>query len=390
MTVGYVDDVGRVIHISQSQRKAITSREERASTIQCAICFACGVTDTGASAMRRLYKQPVKAILHVVILPTSFTMNSTAEDRYRTAPSRRSLGDVYLLQECVFGPGYFSSCPRTKEERDQQLLIYCTRFLPSPIFNMERLMPTNREAQKKYLPFPLDEEKPEPTSMMPEEPKEEEMKEAMKYWEVEEMEVDEAEDTKRKEEDNAEDTKGKKEDNAEDTKGKKEDKAEDTKGKKEDKAEDTKEKKEDKAEDTKGKKQDKAEDTKRKKEDEAEDTKGKKEDKAEDTKEKKQDKAEGTKGKKEDKAEDTKGKKEDKAEDTKAKEEHKAEDTKGKEDEKKSEAKEEKKSNWARRVENQPAGRHKIRHRSILKYINTNLRGRRNIIWTILLKSMRR
>ncbi|XP_077137762.1 uncharacterized protein LOC143803886 [Ranitomeya variabilis] len=109
--------------------------------------------------------------------------------------------DVYLSQECVFGPGYFSYCPRIKEERDQQLMIYCIIFLPSPVFNMERLMPTNREAQKKYLPYPLDEAKPEPTSMMSEDLKEEEMKmskEAMKFREVKELEKDEAEDTMEK------------------------------------------------------------------------------------------------------------------------------------------------------------------------------------------------
>ncbi|XP_077113874.1 uncharacterized protein LOC143769198 [Ranitomeya variabilis] len=66
-----------------------------------------------------------------------FSMATTGEDEYRMAASRGSLGDFYLRQECVFGPGYFSSYPCTKEEREQQLLIYCTRFLPSPIFKME-------------------------------------------------------------------------------------------------------------------------------------------------------------------------------------------------------------------------------------------------------------
>ncbi|XP_077112917.1 uncharacterized protein LOC143768114 [Ranitomeya variabilis] len=132
---------------------------------------------------------------------------------------------------------------------------------------MERLMPTNREAQKKYLPFPLDEEKPEPTSMTPEEPEEEEMempKDAMKYRELKEFDEDEAEDTKEEEEE---------------------------------------------------------------------------------------------------------------------------------EDEKTSEVKKEvvqKNSNLSRRVQKQPTRRQKIRQRSILHYVNTNLRGRRNIIWTILLKPMRR
>ncbi|KAM4023836.1 uncharacterized protein ACNLHF_024775 [Anomaloglossus baeobatrachus] len=60
--------------------------------------------------------------------------------------------------------------PSTKEEAEDQLLIYSARFLPSPIFNMERLMPTNREAQEKYLPFPLHEKKPQPPSVMPEPP----------------------------------------------------------------------------------------------------------------------------------------------------------------------------------------------------------------------------
>ncbi|XP_077113277.1 uncharacterized protein LOC143768481 [Ranitomeya variabilis] len=193
---------------------------------------------------------------------------ATTEDIYRISLSRGSLGDFYLRQECVFGPGYFSSYPSTKEEREQQLPIYCTRFLPSPIFNMERLMPTNREAQKKYLPFPLDEEKPEPISMMPEEPEEEEMempKDAMNYREVKEFEEDEAEYTEEEEEEE--------------------------------------------------------------------------------------------------------------------------------EDEKISEAKKEvvqENSNSSRRVQKQPARRQKIRQRSILHYVNTNLRGRRNIIWTILLKPMRR
>ncbi|XP_069611779.1 uncharacterized protein [Ranitomeya imitator] len=128
---------------------------------------------------------------------------ATTEDIYRKALSHGSLWDFYLRQECMFGPGYFSSYPSTKEEREQQLLIYCTRFLPSPIFNMGRLMLTNREAQKKYLPFPLDQEKPGPTSMAPEEPEEEmEMpKDAMKYWEVKEFDEEEAEDTEEKKED---------------------------------------------------------------------------------------------------------------------------------------------------------------------------------------------
>ncbi|XP_077113864.1 uncharacterized protein LOC143769183 isoform X2 [Ranitomeya variabilis] len=194
-----------------------------------------------------------------------FSMATTGEDEYRMAASRGSLGDFYLRQECVFGPGYFSSYPCTKEEREQQLLIYCTRFLPSPIFKMERLMPTNREAQKKYLPFPLDDEKPEPTSM-PEEPKEEEMempKDAMKYRDIKVFDEDEAEDMEETEE----------------------------------------------------------------------------------------------------------------------------------EDEKASEVKKEvvqENSNSTRRVQKQPARRQKIRQQSILQYVTTNLRGRRNIIWTILLKAMRR
>ncbi|XP_077155869.1 uncharacterized protein LOC143818463 [Ranitomeya variabilis] len=74
---------------------------------------------------------------------------------------------------------------------------------------MERLMPTNREAQKKYLPFPLDEDKPERTSMAPEQTNEEEKKMskvAMKYREVKELEEDKAEDTKGKEEEGDEKT----------------------------------------------------------------------------------------------------------------------------------------------------------------------------------------
>ncbi|XP_044127328.1 synaptic vesicle glycoprotein 2A-like [Bufo gargarizans] len=93
-------------------------------------------------------------------------MISSILDEYRIGAGRTSLEDIYCLQHCIYGLTPFITYPRTVEERDQQRLIYCMRFLPSPIFKMERLMPTNREAQRKYLPFPLEEEDPEPTLMM--------------------------------------------------------------------------------------------------------------------------------------------------------------------------------------------------------------------------------
>ncbi|KAM4022187.1 uncharacterized protein ACNLHF_027419 [Anomaloglossus baeobatrachus] len=83
---------------------------------------------------------------------------------------------------------HFSSCPSTKEETEDQLLIYRTRFLPSPIFNMEHLMLTNREAQEKYLPFPLYQKRPEPSSATPEEQNEEVITEQMEYQEMKDLE----------------------------------------------------------------------------------------------------------------------------------------------------------------------------------------------------------
>ncbi|KAM4023593.1 uncharacterized protein ACNLHF_028263 isoform 1-T2 [Anomaloglossus baeobatrachus] len=151
-------------------------------------------------------------------------MELSMNEIYKMARSCSSMEDVYRRQECIFGSGYLSSCPSTKEEAENQLLIYSTRFLPSPIFKMERLMPTNREAQEKYLPFPLYEERPELQSVTPEEEiagpmevtdqeeseKEDTKKtpqqrnevvisEPMKYQEVKDFEEDEKEDTKKKE-----------------------------------------------------------------------------------------------------------------------------------------------------------------------------------------------
>ncbi|KAM4023556.1 uncharacterized protein ACNLHF_028233 [Anomaloglossus baeobatrachus] len=129
--------------------------------------------------------------------------------------------DVYHRRHCIFGSGYVSYCPSTREEAENQLLIYSTRFLPSPIFNMERLMPTNREAQKKYLPYPLYEGRPEPPSWTPEPPSwtpeppswtpeppswtpeppswtpEEQNEEIMEPMEVKDQEESEKEDTKK-------------------------------------------------------------------------------------------------------------------------------------------------------------------------------------------------
>ncbi|XP_040267934.1 uncharacterized protein LOC120982082 [Bufo bufo] len=93
-------------------------------------------------------------------------MISPILDEYRIRAGRTSLEDIYCLQHCIYGLTPFITYPRTVEERDQQRLIYCMKFLPSPIFKMERLMPTNPEAQRKYLPFPLEEEDPEPALMM--------------------------------------------------------------------------------------------------------------------------------------------------------------------------------------------------------------------------------
>ncbi|XP_075699604.1 uncharacterized protein LOC142664421 [Rhinoderma darwinii] len=94
--------------------------------------------------------------------------------------------DLKLKQQPLSGPQSVTgqrrvkldvAYPSTTEERDLQRLIYCTKFLPSPIFKMERLMPTNREAQRKYLPWPWDEEEPKPTSShLCEDLKEEEVK----------------------------------------------------------------------------------------------------------------------------------------------------------------------------------------------------------------------
>ncbi|XP_075705493.1 uncharacterized protein LOC142730627 [Rhinoderma darwinii] len=93
------------------------------------------------------------------------------------AAGSRSLEDIYRQQESAFGLRPFITYPSTTEERVLQRLIYCTKFLPSPIFKMERLMPTNRETQRKYLPWPWDEEEPKPTSShLCEDLKEEEVK----------------------------------------------------------------------------------------------------------------------------------------------------------------------------------------------------------------------
>ncbi|KAM4027323.1 uncharacterized protein ACNLHF_023108 [Anomaloglossus baeobatrachus] len=128
-------------------------------------------------------------------------MELSMNEIYKMARSRSSMEDVYSHQECVFGSGYLSSCPSTKEKAENQLLIYSTRFLPSSIFKMERLMPTNRKAQEKYLPFPLHEKRPElpsvtpePPSVMPEEQNQEEIMEPM---EVTDQEESEKEDTKK-------------------------------------------------------------------------------------------------------------------------------------------------------------------------------------------------
>ncbi|XP_071983617.1 uncharacterized protein [Engystomops pustulosus] len=89
----------------------------------------------------------------------SFAMESEVSRIYRRAQ------EIFRSSDCLFGPGVFSAHPSTQEERDLQLLIYATRFLPSPLYNMDRLMPTNREAQKKYLPWPWDDEEPAPVML---------------------------------------------------------------------------------------------------------------------------------------------------------------------------------------------------------------------------------
>ncbi|KAM4043348.1 uncharacterized protein ACNLHF_013673 [Anomaloglossus baeobatrachus] len=72
---------------------------------------------------------------------------------------------------------------------------------------MERLMPTNCEAQKQYLPFPLYEKRPEPPSVTPEEQNEEEITEPMAYLEEKDLKEDEK-DKKKKEKKDLEDTQG--------------------------------------------------------------------------------------------------------------------------------------------------------------------------------------
>ncbi|XP_071989289.1 uncharacterized protein [Engystomops pustulosus] len=92
-------------------------------------------------------------------MDAAFAMDSEVSRFYRRAQ------EIYRSQDCLFGPGVLSANPSTQEERNLQLLIYAARFLPSPLYNMDRLMPTNREAQKKYLPFPLDDEEPAPVML---------------------------------------------------------------------------------------------------------------------------------------------------------------------------------------------------------------------------------
>ncbi|XP_075705492.1 uncharacterized protein LOC142730625 [Rhinoderma darwinii] len=142
-------------------------------------------------------------------------LNSTVQDGYRMAAGSRSLEDIYRQQESAFGLGPFITYPSTTEERDLQRLIYCTKFLPSPIFKMEHLMPTNREAQRKYLPWPWDEEEPKPTSShLCEDLKEEEVKkEEGEAEEREEEQVQEDHEEEDKEEEDKEEEDKEEEDN---------------------------------------------------------------------------------------------------------------------------------------------------------------------------------
>ncbi|XP_075699678.1 uncharacterized protein LOC142664480 [Rhinoderma darwinii] len=135
------------------------------------------------------------------------------QDVYRMAAGSSSLEDIYRRQESVYGLLPFLTYPRTEEERDLQRLIYCTQYLPSPIFKMERLMPTNRAAQKKYLPWSWDEEEPKTTPMM-----DGQLTEYLKV-EVDKTEPEEAEDREEDghEEDNDEvEEEHEEEDNSED------------------------------------------------------------------------------------------------------------------------------------------------------------------------------
>ncbi|XP_075705435.1 uncharacterized protein LOC142729739 [Rhinoderma darwinii] len=136
-------------------------------------------------------------------------LNSTVQDGYRMAAGSRSLEDIYRQQESAFGLRPFITYPSTTEERDLQRLIYCTKFLPSPIFKMERLMPTNREAQRKYLPWPWDEEEPKPTSShLCEDLKEEEVKKEegeAEEREEEQVQEDHEEEDKEEEDNEVED-----------------------------------------------------------------------------------------------------------------------------------------------------------------------------------------
>ncbi|XP_075707193.1 uncharacterized protein LOC142741740 [Rhinoderma darwinii] len=240
---------------------------------------------------------------------TDVACDFAVQDVYRMAAGSSSLEDIYRRRESVFGLLPFLTYPRTEEERVLHRLIYCTKYLPSPIFKMERLMPTNRAAQRKYLPWPWDEEEPKTPPMM-----DGQLSEFLKE-EVDKMEPEESED---REED------GHEEDN--------------------DEEEEEHEEEDNSEEDVESMKVDIEEVEENEEDVETEEVEDNEED-----------------------------------------EENEEEELKIVEEVKETT---EKVSMKMRRVQHQAGRRCKIRQHSPLHYIHSNLGGKRNIIWTILLRPM--